>query len=134
VLAHRRSKSLKLQYGGGRRFATPLRYGRCSGEFNHVADPATHPARLAVVVFPRLVEHQHIPSAREAEMSVAKVSEISATSAKSFDDAIQQGLTRANKTLRDIQRAWVKEQHVRFANGRITEYQVNMLVTFVLED
>jgi len=67
-------------------------------------------------------------------MSVAKVSEISATSAKSFDDAIQQGLSRANKTLRDIQRAWVKEQHVRFANGRITEYQVNMLVTFVLED
>lgn len=67
-------------------------------------------------------------------MSVAKVSEISATSTKSFDDAIQQGLTRANKTLRDIQRAWVKEQHVRFANGRITEYQVNMLVTFVLED
>jgi flavin-binding protein dodecin len=67
-------------------------------------------------------------------MSVAKVSEISATSAKSFDDAMQQGLTRANKTLRDIQRAWVKEQHVRFANGRITEYQVNMLVTFVLED
>jgi dodecin len=67
-------------------------------------------------------------------MSVAKVSEISATSTKSFDDAVQQGLTRANKTLRDIQRAWVKEQHVRFANGRITEYQVNMLVTFVLED
>lgn len=67
-------------------------------------------------------------------MSIAKVSEISATSAKSFDDAILQGLTRASKTLRDIQRAWVKEQHVRFANGRITEYQVNMLVTFVLED
>ena len=67
-------------------------------------------------------------------MSVAKVSEISATSAKSFDDAIQQGLTRAGKTLREIQRAWVKEQHVRVANGRITEYQVNMLVTFVLED
>ena len=67
-------------------------------------------------------------------MSVAKVSEISATSTKSFDDAIQQGLTRASKTLRAIQRAWVKEQHVRFANGRITEYQVNMLVTFVLED
>jgi flavin-binding protein dodecin len=67
-------------------------------------------------------------------MSVAKVSEISATSSKSFDDAIQQGLTRAGKTLREIQRAWVKEQHVRVANGRITEYQVNMLVTFVLED
>ena len=67
-------------------------------------------------------------------MSVAKVSEISATSAKSFDDAIQQGLNRASKTLRDIQRAWVKEQHVRVASGRIIEYQVNMLVTFVLEE
>jgi flavin-binding protein dodecin len=67
-------------------------------------------------------------------MSVAKVSEISVTSAKSFDDAIQQGLTRASTTLRNVRSAWVKEQHVRFDNGRITEYQVNMLVTFVLED
>lgn len=67
-------------------------------------------------------------------MSVAKVSEISATSNKSFDDAIHQGLTRASKTLREIRRAWVKEQHVTFVNGRIAEYQVNMLVTFVLED
>jgi dodecin len=67
-------------------------------------------------------------------MSIAKVSEISATSSKSFEDAIQQGLSRAGTTLRQIRRAWVKEQHVRFDNGRITEYQVNMLVTFVLED
>ena len=67
-------------------------------------------------------------------MSVAKVSEISATSPKSFEDAIQQGLTRAAKTLRNIQGAWIKEQHVRCDNGRITHYQVNMMVTFVLED
>ena len=67
-------------------------------------------------------------------MSVAKVSEISATSSKSFDDAIQQGLARAAETLRGIQAAWIKEQRVRCDNGRIVEYQVNMMVTFVLDD
>ena len=67
-------------------------------------------------------------------MSVAKVSEISATSPKSFEDAIQQGLVRAGKTLRNIRGAWIKEQHVRFADGKVTEYQVNMMVTFVLDD
>jgi flavin-binding protein dodecin len=67
-------------------------------------------------------------------MSVAKVSEISATSTKSFEDAIQQGLTRATKTLRNIRSAWIKEQQVRWEGGRITEYQVNMMVTFVLDD
>ena len=67
-------------------------------------------------------------------MSVAKVSEISATSTKSFEDAIQQGLARASKTLRQIRGAWIKEQHVRCENGRITDYQVNMMVTFILDD
>jgi flavin-binding protein dodecin len=67
-------------------------------------------------------------------MSVAKVSEISATSPKSFEDAIQQGLNRAATTLRNVRGAWVKEQHVRCDQGRITEYQVNMMVTFVLDD
>ena len=67
-------------------------------------------------------------------MSVAKVSEISATSKKSFEDAIQQGLARASKTLRNVRSAWIKEQQVRFENGTIIEYQVNMMVTFVLDD
>ena len=67
-------------------------------------------------------------------MSVAKVSEISATSSKSFEDAIQQGLSRASKTLRHVRSAWIKEQTVRCEEGRITEYQVNMMVTFVLDD
>jgi flavin-binding protein dodecin len=67
-------------------------------------------------------------------MSVAKVSEISSTSGKSFQDAIEQGLDRANKTLRNVRSAWVKEQHVRVEDGKVTEYQVNMLVTFVLDD
>ena len=67
-------------------------------------------------------------------MSVAKVSEISATSSKSFEDAIQEGLKRASKTIRHIKSAWIKEQQVRCEEGRITEYQVNMMVTFVIDD
>ena len=67
-------------------------------------------------------------------MAVAKVSEISATSTKSFEDAIQQGIARANKTLREVRSAWVKEQQVRVSQGAIAEYQVNMMVTFVLDD
>ncbi len=67
-------------------------------------------------------------------MSVAKVTEISATSSKSFEDAIQQGLARAGKTLRNVRGAWIKEQHVRVENSKISEYQVNMMVTFVLDD
>ena len=67
-------------------------------------------------------------------MSVAKVSEISATSTKSFEDAITSGLARAQKTIRNIKSAWIKEQQVRLEKGKIVEYQVNMLLTFVLED
>ena len=66
--------------------------------------------------------------------SIAKVSEISATSDKSFEDAVVQGLVRANKTLRNVRSAWIKEQQVRVHEGAITEYQVNMMVTFVIED
>lgn len=67
-------------------------------------------------------------------MSVAKVSEISCTSTKGFDEAINKGLARASKTLRNIKSAWIKEQHVRVSKGKVVEYQVNMLVTFVLDD
>ncbi len=67
-------------------------------------------------------------------MSVAKVSEISATSNVSFDDAIRQGIVRANKTLRNVKSVWIKEQQVRVENEAISEYQVNMAVTFILDD
>ncbi len=67
-------------------------------------------------------------------MAVARVTEISSTSSQSFEDAIKQGLDRANKTLRNVRSAWIKEQQVRLDGGTITEYQVNMLVTFVLDD
>ena len=67
-------------------------------------------------------------------MAVARVTEISSTSPKSFDDAISDGIARATKTLRNVKSAWVKEQRVDIADGRVTEYQVNLLVTFVLDD
>jgi flavin-binding protein dodecin len=67
-------------------------------------------------------------------MAVARVTEISSTSTKSFDDAIQQGVARATKTLRNVRSAWVKEQRVDIQGDRITEYQVNLMVTFVLDD
>lgn len=67
-------------------------------------------------------------------MSVAKISEISATSREGFEDAIKHGITRANKTLRNVRSAWVKEQQVHVTEGAIIEYQVNMMVTFVIDD
>jgi flavin-binding protein dodecin len=67
-------------------------------------------------------------------MAVARVTEISATSSQSIEDAIKTGLDRANQTLRNVRSAWIKEQHVRLEGGSVTEYQVNMLVTFVLDE
>jgi dodecin len=67
-------------------------------------------------------------------MSVARVTEISATSPQSFEDAIKQGIDRANQTLRHVKSAWVKEQQVNLDDGKIVNYQVNLAITFVLED
>ena len=67
-------------------------------------------------------------------MSVAKVTEISASSSKSFDDAIQEGIRRANKTLDKVQGAWINEMKVKVDDGKVSEYRVNMKVSFVLKD
>jgi dodecin len=66
--------------------------------------------------------------------SVARVTEISARSRESFEDAIRVGLERANRTLRNVEGAWIKEQKVAMSDGRVDSYQVGMLVTFVLDD
>jgi dodecin len=66
-------------------------------------------------------------------VAVARVTEISATSAQSFEDAIRQGLERATSSLRGVTGAWIKDQRVKLDNGRIAESQVNMEVTFVLD-
>lgn len=65
--------------------------------------------------------------------SVARVSEISAKSDTSFEDAMNLAVERAGQTLRGMRSAWVKEQEVEISDGRITGYKVNLLVTFVLE-
>ncbi len=66
-------------------------------------------------------------------MTVARVTELSSTSSKSFEHAMELGIKRAAKTLRNVTGAWVKEQKVTVEGGRITKYQVNMQVTFILE-
>ncbi len=66
--------------------------------------------------------------------SVARVTEISAISDQSFEDAINIGISRATKTLRGVEGAWVKEMNVMLQDGNITGYKVNLQVTFVLED
>ena len=66
-------------------------------------------------------------------MSVAKVSEIIASSNKSFDDAIQKGIARASKTHKNLSGAWVKSQKVEIERGRITKYRVTLKVVFILE-
>lgn len=67
-------------------------------------------------------------------MSVAKITEIQSSSAKSFDDAMRTGIARAEKTLRNLTGAWVKSQKLVIENGKITEYRVLLKVTFVLND
>ena len=67
-------------------------------------------------------------------MSVARITEISSSSKKSFDDAIENGVERANKTIRNITSAWVKDQHVNVKDGKVKEYLVKLKVSFVLDD
>ena len=67
-------------------------------------------------------------------MSVARVTEISAVSEEGFEDAIQQAIARATKTLRNVEGAWVKDMNVMIEDGNIVGYKVNLEVTFVLED
>lgn len=67
-------------------------------------------------------------------MSVARITEISSTSTKSFEDAVQQGIQRATATLRNVRGAWIKEQEVQVEGNRISAYKVIMKVTFILED
>lgn len=66
-------------------------------------------------------------------MAVAKVTEIISSSKKGFDDAIETGVSRANKTLRNVTGAWVQDQKVVVEKGKIVEYRVNLKVTFILD-
>jgi len=74
------------------------------------------------------------PQPTEAIMSVARITEITSESTKSFEDAVQLGVARANKTLKNVKGAWVQDQKVTVENGKISMYRVSLKVTFVLED
>ena len=67
-------------------------------------------------------------------MTVARVTELSAVSPNSFEDAVNLGVNRATSTLRNVESAWIKDQNVMIENGNITGYKVNMAITFVLEE
>lgn len=67
-------------------------------------------------------------------MAIARITEITAASKKSFEDAVQQGIERASKTLKNVEGAWVGDQKVVVHDGKIAEYRVNLKVTFVLEE
>ncbi|KQZ29307.1 hypothetical protein ASD50_18140 [Mesorhizobium sp. Root552] len=67
-------------------------------------------------------------------MSVARVTEISSSSKKGFQDAIEKGIARAAKTLKNVEGAWIQEQKVVVEDGVIVAYRVNMKVTFILTD
>jgi len=67
-------------------------------------------------------------------MTVARITEISSINPKSFEDAVVQGIDRANKTLKNVKGAWVKDQEVTVENGKVSGYKVVLKVTFVLTD
>jgi hypothetical protein len=67
-------------------------------------------------------------------MSIARITEISASSNKSFEDAVQLGIKRASKTLKNVTGAWIRDQKVIVESGKIMQYRVNLKVTFVLEE
>ena len=67
-------------------------------------------------------------------MAVARVTEMTASSSKSFEDAVRKGIKRSSKTLQNVKGAWVQEQSVVVEDNEIVEYRVNMKVTFVLKD
>ncbi len=71
---------------------------------------------------------------KSEDQSVARVTEITASSAKSFDDAITVGISRANKTLKNVKGAWIQDQKVVIDNGKIVSYRVTMKITFVLAE
>jgi flavin-binding protein dodecin len=126
-------------YGGGRHprrfsFASPeaaLTAGRHAKRRTVGSSLPGNPVRCGTLAV-RMGSREKLPQG--AAMSVATVTEISSTSEQSFEDAIRQGLERATKTLRNVTSAWVKEQQVKLQNGKIARYQVNLEVTFILDE
>src|SRR5215208_6278488 len=121
--------------------ASPGASGRGYGPLStRIQRPAANMFSLSLQVVGKNVSSSSSERASEKrgdsreDMSVATVTEISALSDKSFEDAIQQGIARATKTLRNVEGAWIKDQNVMIEDGNIKGYKVNLEVTFVLEE
>ena len=67
-------------------------------------------------------------------MTVARITEISASSTKSFEDAVRVGVERASKTLKNVSGAWVKDQEVGITDGKVTDFRVKLKITFILQE
>jgi flavin-binding protein dodecin len=117
---------------------------RGGGDDAAAAHPAAHRvadgARSATCLESRASQRNAVPGrttrsiAKEHVMSVARVSEIIAMSNKSFDDALEQGIARAVKTLKNVKGVWIHDQSVDIENGKIVGYKMSLKVTFVLSD
>jgi dodecin len=133
-LAHNPRRYEYLLAGG------PGRSGRGYGPLSmRILQPAVDMFSLFLQVVGKNVSSSSSERASEKgvtqeDMSVATVTEISAISDTSFEDAIQQGIARATKTLRNVEGTWVKDQNVMIEDGNIKGYKVNLEVTFVLEE
>jgi dodecin len=94
-------------------------------------------AEVPAIAARRAARHCPIPGAahrKDKTMTVARITEISSVSKTSFQDAIDQGVARANKTLKNVRGAWVKDQEVTVDDGKVTGYKVILKVTFILTD
>jgi len=89
---------------------------------------------LRVAGYIPVSERKEYVKDKEGSMSVARVTEISATNPNSFEDAVNEGVNRATSTLRNVEGAWVKDMNILIENGNIIGYKVNLAITFVLED
>src|SRR5215204_546722 len=119
--------------------ASPGRQGRGYGPLSRrIQRPAADMFSLSLQVVGKNVSSSSKRASEKGvtqeDMSVATVTEISAISEKGFEDAIQQGIARATKTLRNVEGAWVKDQNVMIEDGNIVGYKVNLEVTFVLDE
>jgi flavin-binding protein dodecin len=101
----------------------------CARRAEHLSGSEREKKELPAAIAPGGKRRSHW----EDTMSVARVTEITSSSSKSFDDALRVGLARANKTLENVTGAWIKDQEVVAQNGKITEYRVRMKITFVLK-
>jgi flavin-binding protein dodecin len=89
----------------------------------------TLPARTVAAREPRLKQTQGRP-----KMAIARITELTSSSTKSFDDALQAGIKRATQTLENVSGAWIQDQEVVITDNRISEYRLRLKVTFVLKD